>query len=225
MKGRIKILLIFFVMANYTFAQQRITIKSVENNKLVSHQEIEFMGKLEDKNTDIFLFPKWSNQSKLFIGNEVYLMSNINFNITNNRLYSRVGRDKYFKYKSYSVDAISINNHLFKRVGNSFFEVLNENNKKLFLKKYEIEIQRIEPARIGGASHGSTKTKIVYKYFVDTKDELKSITLKKKSILGSFDIEKDVVETFVKKENLSYKNESDVVKIIEFIMQTSDEFI
>lgn len=225
MKRRIEILLIFFVIANYSFAQQRLTIKSIENNKLISHQEIEFMGKLEDKNTDVFLFPKWSNQSKLFIGNKVYLMSNINFNVTNNKLYSRAGRDKYFKYKSYSVDAVSINNHLFKRVGNSFFEVLYENDKNLFLKKYEIEIQRVEPTRLGGVSRGSARTKIVYKYFVDTGDELKSITLKKKSILGSFDIEKDLVETFVKTENLSYKNESDVVKIIEFIMQTSNEFI
>lgn len=225
MKRRIGILLIFCVMVNYSYAQQRITIKSIENNRLISHQEIEFMGKLEDKNGDVYLFPKWSNNAKIFIGDKVFLMSNINFNITNNSVYSRVTRDKYFKYRSISMDAISINNQLFKRVGNSFFEVLYENDKSLFLKKYEIEIQRVEANRFGGVSPGTAKTKIVYKYFIESKDELISIALKKKSILGSFDIEKDIVETFVKTENLSYKNESDVVKIIEFIMQTSSEFI
>ena len=225
MKRTIGILLIFCVMVNYTYAQQRITVRSIENNRLISHQDVEFMGKLEDKNGDVYLFPKWSNNAKIFIGNKIYLMSNINFNVTNNSVYSRVARDKYFKYKGFSMDAISINNRLFKRVGNSFFEVLYENDKSQFLKKYEIEVQRSEPTRIGGVSHGSARNKIVFKYFVESKDELISITLKKKSILGSFAIEKDVVESFVKTEKLSYKNENDVVEIIKFIMQTSSEFI
>ena len=122
------------------------------------------------------------------------------------------------------IDAISINNHLFKKVGDSFYEVLLEKNNYLFLKKYEIEYQSPTADRMG-VVRGGDRALVKNKYLVITNDKLKSITLKKKSIIGLFNIDKDIVDKFVKTEKLSYKDENDVAKIFEFLLANSEGLI
>jgi len=218
-KKGILILLVCFSI-NYIFAQQ-ITIKYIES-RLVTHQGIEFIGELKDKKNDLYSYTNWDNKGVIFVDNKRYYLSNLNFNVTTNSFDSRIKREKYFSYKSSEIDSVTINNHMFKKVSNSFYEVLFETENNLFLKKYDIKYKAGSVSRLDG-SIGKSTTALIYKYLIKSDDAIKMISLNKRSILDLLESEfdKENLETYVKTENLSYKKEEDTIKIFEFILKNS----
>jgi hypothetical protein len=218
-KKGILILLVCFSL-NYIFAQQ-ITIKYIES-RLVTHQGIEFIGELKDKKNDLYSYTNWDNKGVIFVDNKRYYLSNLNFNVTTNSFDSRIKREKYFSYKSSEIDSVTINNHMFKKVSNSFYEVLFETENNLFLKKYDIKYKAGSVSRLDG-SIGKSTTALIYKYLIKSDDSIKMISLNKRSILDLLesDFDKENLETYVKTENLSYKKEEDTIKIFEFILKNS----
>lgn len=218
-KKGILILLVCFSL-NYIFAQQ-ITIKYIES-RLVTHQGIEFIGELKDKKNDLYSYTNWDNKGVIFVDNKRYYLSNLNFNVTTNSFDSRIKREKYFSYKSSEIDSVTINNHMFKKVSNSFYEVLFETENNLFLKKYDIKYKAGSVSRLDG-SIGKSTTALIYKYLIKSDDAIKMISLNKRSILDLLESEfdKENLETYVKTENLSYKKEEDTIKIFEFILKNS----
>ena len=218
-KKGILILLVCFSI-NYIFAQQ-ITIKYIES-RLVTHQGIEFIGELKDKKNDLYSYTNWDNKGVIFVDNKRYYLSNLNFNVTTNSFDSRIKREKYFSYKSSEIDSVTINNRMFKKVSNSFYEVLFETENNLFLKKYDIKYKAGSVSRLDG-SIGKSTTALIYKYLIKSDDAIKMISLNKRSILDLLESEfdKENLETYVKTENLSYKKEEDTIKIFEFILKNS----
>jgi len=218
-KKGILILLVCFSI-NYIFAQQ-ITIKYIES-RLVTHQGIEFIGELKDKKNDLYSYTNWDNKGVIFVDNKRYYLSNLNFNVTTNSFDSRIKREKYFSYKSSEIDSVTINNRMFKKVSNSFYEVLFETENNLFLKKYDIKYKAGSVSRLDG-SIGKSTTALIYKYLIKSDDSIKMISLNKRSILDLLesDFDKENLETYVKTENLSYKKEEDTIKIFEFILKNS----
>jgi len=99
-----------------------------------------------------------------------------------------------------------------------------ENN--LFLKKYDVKYKTGSVNRLDG-SEGRKTTTLIYKYLIKSDDVIKMISLNKKSILNLLenDLDKEKLESYVKTEKLSYKEEDDTIKIFEFIMKNSRKLI
>ena len=85
----------FYFIVIYGFAQQHVTINHIQS-RLITNEGIEFVGDLKDKNSDLYSFPNWDNQAVLFLDNNRYTLSNINFNVTTNSFDSRINREKLF---------------------------------------------------------------------------------------------------------------------------------
>lgn len=209
----IKITLLFFFISNIAMAQF-VTIKKVEST-LVTHQGIEFTGKLIDKTRDLHMFSDWKNQGVIHMDGKVYRLRNINLNVSDNTIDSKV-KEKYFIYKSRLIDSISINNRNFKRLGRSFYEVLLEKKDNLFLKKFDSRQLKSKSNRLGGTIVRTSKI-LKFKYLIQSNDEFIKIELNKKSILGLFEDKQDILLNYVKDEKLSYKKEEDLIKILNFM--------
>ena len=225
MKNIFKVTLFICLFINNTYGQ-RISIKRIES-RLITNEGVEFVGDLKDKNNDLYSFPNWDNQGVIFLDSNRYTLSNINFNVSTNTFVSRINRDKLFSYKTNEIDSVLINNLLFKKFGNSFYEVLLENGDNLFLKKYDITFKKAIENRIGGGTLGKTKTLIAYNYLIKSGDLFERIELNKSSILSLIenDNTKKELENFVKNENLSYKKVDDVILIFKFILQNYHKII
>lgn len=218
------ILLLIAILFIQQLIAQKITINYIES-RLVTHQGVEFLGKLKDKNNDIYSFPNWDNQGVLFIDNHKYYLSNLNFNVATNSFESRIKRDELFSYKTSQIDSVAINNHLFKKVGNSFYEVLFEKDNNLFLKKYAVKYKAGSVNRLNG-TQGKATTSLTFKYLVKSKDIIKPVELSKNGFLSIFNQDQqEIVDKYVKSEKLSYKKEKDMIEIIEFMISTSGKII
>ena len=223
--NKLKILLLFIMFFSHYMVAQRITINYIES-RLVTHQGIEFIGVLKDVNNDLYSFPDWNNESIIFIQDNRYYLSNLNFNVATNSFESRIKRDELFSYKTSEIDSVAINNHLFKKVGNSFYEVLFEKDNNLFLKKHDVKYKEGTVSRLNG-SVGKATTSLKYKYLVKSQELVESFELNKKDFLNLFKDKnkKDIVEEFVKREHLSYKKEEDLIDIIQFMVNESGKII
>ncbi len=221
-KNIFKSILFYLICAN-SYSQQ-ITIKNIES-RLVTHQGIEFIGELRNVNSDKYSYSNWSNQGVLFLDSKAYYLGNINFNVTTNAFESRVNKNQLFSYKSSLLDSVSVNNHLYKKMNDTFYEVLLENGNYVFLKKWDIAYQTGVENRLVGTV-GKSNALIIFKYLVKSDDEVTLIEFNKTSILGLVknDFQR-VLEEFVDKENLSYKRENDIVEILKFMFNNSEKMI
>lgn len=216
-------ILFFYLFCTNSYAQQ-VTIKNIES-RLVTHQGVEFIGELKDMKNDKYTNLNWSNQGVLFLDSKAYHLSNINFNITTNSFESRVNKNQLFSFKSSYLDSVSLNGHLYKKIRDSFYEVLLENGNNSFLKKYDIAYQPGIENRLDGTV-GKSNALVVFKYLVQIEDKFTLLEFDKKSILS---LVKDdflpILEEFIEKEKLSYKRENDIVKILELVFKNSGKMI
>lgn len=221
----IYIVVLFSLIGGYSYGQH-ITINRIES-RLITDQGIEFIGDLNDKNNDLYTFPNWNNTGVIYLDSKAYHLANINFNVTRNSFDSRINRKKLFAFKSSRIDSVSINNLMFKKFGNSFYEVLCENDSNVFLKKHDITFQKGIENRLGGGTLGKTKTLLAFNYLVKSGDVFKRVELNKSSILELLVSESDreSLINYVKKERLSYKRVKDVTKMFEFLMKNSNQII
>jgi len=214
---------LFYLICANSYAQQ-ITINNIES-RLVTHQGIEFIGELRNVSNDKYSYSNLSNQGNLFLDSKAYYLSNINFNVTTNAFESRVNKDQLFSYKSSLLDSVSVNSHLYKKVNDSFYEVLHENGNKLLLKKWDIAYQAGVENRLVGTV-GKSSAQVIFKYLVKLEDEVTLIEFNKNSILGLVENDfQSVLEEFVDKKKRSYKRENDIVEILKFMFNNSEKMI
>lgn len=220
---KIIIILLFCLFCGNSYAQQ-ITIKNIES-RLVTHQGVEFIGDLKDVNNDEYAYSNWGNQGVLFVDSKAYHLSNINFNITTNCFESRVNKNQLFSYMSSKLDSVSLNNHLYKKIRDSFYEVLLEKGNNSLLKKYDIAFQPGILNRLDGTV-GKSNSSVVFKYLVKFEDKFTLLEFDKKSILSLVDDDfQETLEELIDSENLSYKKENDVIKILALVFKNSDKMI
>ena len=222
MKKIAKLTLTILLITNCTLAQKRVTIKKIES-RLITNEGVEFVGTLRDKNNDHYMFQKWNNNGVIFVDRKIYGIGNINFNITTNSVDSRITQDKLFMFQSSSIDSISINNRLFKRVGTLLYEVLFERQNSMLLKKYDVRREVGHEGRTGvGGMQAPSQTSVIFKYvIVKPGKRMENIELNKRSILAIFENERDVLESYAKKEHLSFRKEEDIVKMLNFLSTSS----
>jgi hypothetical protein len=220
-KNILNFIIVLCMMYQTTYAQQ-ITIKTIES-RLITNEGVEFVGELKDVRNDVYSFSNWNNKGILFVNQKQYYLSNINFNVSSNAFDSRIKRDKLFAFKNSEIDSVKINNALFKKVRNTFYEVLYEKGVNQLLKKHAIEIQKGIVNRLDGKA-GRSKELLDFQYLIKSDDVFKKIELNKKAILDLFE-KKDLLEEFVKKERLSFKKEDDIVKMLDYMFKNSSKII
>lgn len=198
-----------------SFSQQSITINRVEST-LITNQGVNFIGSLKQPNNDFYVFENFNNSGIIFLNGESFAINNINFNVTTNNFESRLNRNDYFVYNNASIDFIVINSRNFKKIGNIFYEVLVEHNDSFLLKKHIISFLKGVDNRLVGTVEDS-KPIIDFKYLVKDKDTFVPIELNKRGIFDFFKDKEDILERFLKSTDLSYRNEEDLAKIVEYM--------
>ncbi|MFZ2282970.1 MAG: hypothetical protein WAV86_03765, partial [Lutibacter sp.] len=102
---------------------------------------------------------------------------------------------------------------------------LLENGNNLFLKKWDIAYQPGVENRLDGTV-GKSNALVIFKYLVKSEDKVTQIEFNKNSILSLVEIDfQKVLEEFIDKENLSYKRENDIVRILNFMFNNSGKMI
>jgi len=217
----LNLVLVMGLVCLNTYGQQ-ISINRIES-RLITNEGIEFIGELNDKSRDIYSFENWKNKGVIHVDGKSYHLNNLNFNVTRNAFESRISLKKLFTYKSGEIDSVEISDLIFKKFGNSFYEVLFEMNNNTFLKKHDITFQKGVENRLGVGTLGKTKTIIAYNYLVKFGNTFKRIELNKSSIINLLDDdnEKNALKDFVENEKLSYKKVNDIIKIFRFILENS----
>jgi hypothetical protein len=177
-----------------------------------------FFNKPKDIAGNIYVFEGWKNMSKIVIGEQVFKLRNINFNIKTNNFESQIGKDSIFAFNTTNVDHIFINNRKFKSFyvsnqdKNKNFEIIYDGEEIKILKGYEVGIKYNEPDPLmikkNVDNYFTTAT-----YYIRKDEDIKQIKLKKKSILALFNNKSDLVGKYVKENKLSYKKEKDLNKM------------
>lgn len=207
-----------------TALAQKISIEGVET-RLLTNLGIEFVGEVIEDKHDLNLFPTWKNNGILFYNDKEYQISNINFNITENKLSCKLKNGGYFIFRSFDIPKFSINNRLFKKNGRSYFEVLLEEKHTYFYKRYDIRFKDGVKHRMGGGSINPSRFVLTHSYLIKSGDEAITLESNKKSILEFFDAQQIVLKKFVKENRLSYKKESDLVKIVSYMLKKTNKLI
>ena len=165
-----------------------------------------------------FLFKDWDNVGVIKSNGKLYNYKNINYNIYSDELGILKSKDSVFVFEKGLVDSFKIQNRNFHKFNNSFFEVLYLGFKVSFLKKYEAKIVEgmFNPT---DGSREKDRLVIIDDYYIKNKSDIIKFSPSKKTISSLFNDQKDSVKSYIKKNKLSYKKETDLIKIFEYYNQ------
>lgn len=171
----------------------------------------------------VFLFDNWDNNGFIEVGNKRYSISKINFHIERDEFMSKIEGDSIYIFNNLDIDRIYVKGKQYKRFydisdesKNKFYEVIHEGKNFHLLKGYSIDFIEASPNPMVNRS----KSKIKHKknYFISKNSTISLIKLKEKSILSLVNIEYvELLKKYVKSNNLSYKKEDDIDKMLNYI--------
>ncbi|MBT8252794.1 MAG: hypothetical protein KJO00_02330 [Bacteroidia bacterium] len=168
------------------------------------------------------LFDEWKNEGVLFVGNKRYKVANINFHIPQEQFMSQIEGDSTFIYDFRGVDGIAVNDRMFKQLFDNqegrarVFEVVYEDREFAILKAYSLGFVEASPNPMLNRSRNKIKRN--HQFFINDKNGLSAVRLKKSTVLGLFSEEdRQQVEAIAKKYNLSFKRENDVQKMLMLV--------
>lgn len=163
-----------------------------------------------------YLFKNWKNNVFVYSNGETYNLKNINYNIYSNEFSSLRGTDSLFVYDMSKIDSLKINNRFFKKYnGNVIYEVIFEGKKILLLKKYEVKIIEGMFNPIDGTKE-KNRFSIMDDYYIMKDGHIEKYKITKKSVLELCSDNQDKVKKYIKKNNLSYKKDSDLKLILKY---------
>ena len=151
-----------------------------------------------------------------------FKVPNGNYNAKSNYIVSNFAKDSSFVFNAGSIESVKIDKYVAKQFITErgkkrfFFDATPRASVKL-LKQFVATIKQ-------GQVNVMTKLKtsqdkyILRDYLLISKDgkTAEKIRFKKKTILKLFNDKKDLIEKFVVDNNLSYKDETDLVKIFNY---------
>lgn len=167
---------------------------------------------------DLYYFKSFDNTSVIEFSGKSYKINNLNVDITNNNFVSQVANDSLFVFSN--LDKAFINNKEFIKKDNSIYEVL-VNGNKITLEIKNLAVLRDEIIdRLTGKPLQPKKYILKKEYIINNKqtESISSLRkLKKKSILSFINkkYKKEVLD-FSKKQKLSFKDEKDLKKILNY---------
>ncbi|WP_224485522.1 hypothetical protein [Robertkochia aurantiaca] len=161
---------------------------------------------------------------KILVNGEAKITALLRYNGYNNEIQIKEAEDKFGvidKSSQYSAiignDRFEIRSYINNRdqVRTSYFIVLNEGPVKLLLKP-EIKLRRGKEAQTPYERDEAPRFFESFSYYLQQADEpAREIRLKRSQILSSLKGAKGKIEKLVEDQDLSYKEEKDVIKIIE----------
>jgi len=169
----------------------------------------------------VYLFEGWNNAGVIYAADNKYALNNINLNIERNSFESKVGQDSLFSFNFNNIEKFVINGRTFKNYywddDNRVYEIIYEGESWSIIKGFKI----VEVTGSANPMLNRSRDRMVRKSFYYLKNDkgIHPFKLKKNKILnlvGEKENEVDKIESFAKQNNLSFKDENDVRKILEF---------
>ncbi|RLJ61919.1 hypothetical protein CLV86_2312 [Lacinutrix venerupis] len=154
---------------------------------------------------------------------KVYKIENGNYNSNEDKLVTEYKKDSIYMFGDSNINYAKLDNILLKKMNNietnksRFHFLLSQGEKITFTKSYQGEILKGSVNVLTKLKETNDRYYIKEDYFY-SKDNynVQEIKLKKKQILDIMsDFKKEIV-SYVKKNNLSYKEEKDVIKIMKY---------
>ncbi len=164
-----------------------------------------------------YLYEKWSHASTIETETgKKYEINNLNFDLDEEKFLSKFSKDSVYVYQNLS--RVVINNRVFKSIDDKFYQTLSDEGAVVLLKNFSGKLKKTVVNKMTNQIVKPAQYVKVEKYFVQKngEDNLVKLSLKKSKILKALSDKKKEVKAFVSKNNLSYDNEIDVIKIVNY---------
>lgn len=165
-----------------------------------------------------YLFKNWNGiYSIVNTKGERFKVLNLNYNIESKNIETQISTDSLFQYKMTDIDYVMANNKRYRIIGDEMFlELCNGANFKL-LKQFSIKINEGVSNPLSLADLSPRRYVLNEEYKLHKDNTLSKFKLSKSSILKLFNEKSDAIVKYVKENNLSYSEEIDVIKILNYI--------
>ena len=222
------ILLVLMMVTNLSLAQSNVAT--------------DFKGLGSDQNTNFgtsffynqpnkvilgstYLFDDWNNDGEIqTLTGERFLVRNINLNVSRNAFEAKINdNDSIFSFTFNNIKQIIINGKSYKNYfyneDNRVYELIYSGSDFTFLKGFSVKLV----TGSGNPMVNRSNDKYVKKesYFIRSLENnmIESFKLSKRSFNKLFEnssLDVKRILAFIDSSNLSYKDENDVIKILEF---------
>ncbi len=169
----------------------------------------------------VYLYENWNNSVIIHTSdNKKLLIKNVNLNLMRNAFEAKITQDSIFSFNFNNIEKFVVNNREFKNFyyddDNRVYELIFDSEDLSILKGFEIKI--IEAS--SNPMNNRPRDRYIQNssFFVKKGGKIKPFVLKKSKILNLFEDDGKIVKIkeYVQKNNLSYRNESDVQKIMKY---------
>ena len=170
----------------------------------------------------VYLFDDWSNRGIIYTNaHEKLAINNINLNIQRNAFESKVGNDSLFSFSFNNIEKFVINNRVFK---NYYWDNDNRVYEEIAIQKnFEIlkgfNVKFVEGSSNPMLNRKNDKYIRNESYYVRKDGKITFLALKKSRILKLLDLndqQKQKVLDYADQNKLSFKNEDDLKKILNY---------
>ena len=171
----------------------------------------------------VYLFDEWTNSAEIHtLSNERFLVRNINLNINRNAFEAKLNdSDSIFSFNFNNINKIIINDKTYKNYfyndDNKVYEIIYEAENFSIMKGFSIKI--VSKGANPMLNRANDKYAKFSSYFIKMNNSIKGFKLRKKSIYNLLNNDKSIisrVDLYIRSKNLSYKNEDDVVQILNY---------
>ena len=171
----------------------------------------------------VYLFDEWTNSAEIHtLSNERFLVRNINLNINRNAFEAKLNdSDSIFSFNFNNISKIIINDKTYKNYfyndDNKVYEIIYEAENFSIMKGFSIKI--VSKGANPMLNRANDKYAKFSSYFIKMNNSIKVFKLRKKSIYNLLNNDKSIisrVDVYIRSKNLSYKNEDDVVQILDY---------
>mgnify|MGYP001342983290 CR=1 FL=1 len=171
----------------------------------------------------VYLFDEWTNSAEIHtLSNERFLVRNINLNINRNAFEAKLNdSDSIFSFNFNNINKIIINDKTYKNYfyndDNKVYEIIYEAENFSIMKGFSIKI--VSKGANPMLNRANDKYAKFSSYFIKMNNSIKVFKLRKKSIYNLLNNDKSIisrVDLYIRSKNLSYKNEDDVVQILNY---------
>ena len=170
----------------------------------------------------IYLFDDWSNRGIIYTtAHDKFAINNINLNIQRNAFESKVGNDSLFSFSFNNIEKFVINNRVFKNYywdnDNRVYEEIATQKNFEILKGFNVKF--VEGSSNPMLNRKNDKYIRNESYYVRKDGKITFLALKKSRILKLLDLndqQKQKVLDYADQNKLSFKNEDDLKKILNY---------
>lgn len=220
-------LLIFsLVFVQLVLAQNEETSDRTDVNNFLTNSSSGQMPTMEPINKDLggdcHLYDKWDNYAKIYTNGKRLKLNSFYYNLHRDMVETKIASDSVFSFNSSAIDSNVVNNRSLKPVraagkaGSNFAEILYENKGYTFFKRFSTKIRKAEVNPISGGYDFPDRIEKNAAFYLSTPQKGgREMLPKRKDILQAPDLDKSEFKKFTRKNNLSFKQEEDIIKIVE----------